>query len=223
MTCIDNWATSIHTGFTAPVKKDIDWGSCCLGTSGDPQGGKEPSGPWASCARVAMKSTTRVAVQELVPVRTPAFGRAALYLGNLRMVKMVKMVKGPGDPIPYAFLVSISCSLLLKMTTVKSQEQPFVGKAIWFVKVNYFWSHSNPIPFVKVGDLPFHSSQVLLRHLLTSSLLPTMVTLNTAVLTCAQVARWQTALEITGGLMLLEMNRFNSFQVLPREPHYGGI
>jgi hypothetical protein len=74
-----------------------------------------------------MKSTTRVAVQELVPVRTPAFGRAVLYLGEM---KMVKMVKGPGDPIPYAFLLSISCSLLLKMTTVKSQEQPFVGKAI---------------------------------------------------------------------------------------------
>lgn len=55
-------------------------------------------------------------------------------------------------------------------------------------------------------------SKVLLRHLLSSSLLPTLITLNTAVLTCAQVARWHGALEITSALKLVYNEQLVSVQ-----------
>ena len=69
-------------------------------------------------------------------------------------------------------------------------------------------------------------SKVLLRHLLSSSLLPTLITLNTAVLTCAQVARWQGALAITWALKLVcnehlvfvETWSFQTWQIWPTEP-----
>lgn len=64
------------------------------------------------------------------------------------------------------------------------------------------WARQTPPPFNTFVFCPF-LSKVLLRHLLSSSLLPTLITLNTAVLTCAQVARWHGALEITSALKLV--------------------
>lgn len=63
-------------------------------------------------------------------------------------------------------------------------------------------TRQTPPPLDTLVFCPF-LSKVLLRHLLSSSLLPTLITLNTAVLTCAQVARWQGALEITSALKLV--------------------
>ena len=73
------------------------------------------------------------------------------------------------------------------------------------------WARQTPPPFNTFVFCPF-LSKVLLRHLLSSSLLPTLITLNTAVLTCAQVARWHGALDITSALKLVYNEHLVSVQ-----------